>query len=111
MAGRAGYVTWGSHRAASAGQSYPYTTCGAADAPVRLRPPKAPASQLCELDVFAIHVIEEGRPAGVEALEWMLLNSVPTTSSQQAFERLALCARRWTIESVPQHTGKRFGMN
>ncbi|MEX3937385.1 IS4 family transposase [Paraburkholderia phymatum] len=68
-------------------------------APVRLRPPKARASQLCELDVFAIHVIEEDPPAGVEALEWMLLSSVPTTSPQQAFERLAWYARRWTIET------------
>lgn len=68
-------------------------------APVRLRPPKLRASQLPELDVFAIHVIEEHAPAGIEPLEWMLLSSVPTHSPEQALERLAWYARRWTIET------------
>ena len=66
---------------------------------VRLRPPQARASQLPELDVFAIHVIENDPPAGVEPLEWMLLSSVPTHSPEQALERLAWYARRWTIET------------
>lgn len=68
-------------------------------APVRLRPPKARANQLPELDVFAIHVIEDEPPTGVEPLEWMLLSSVPTHSPEQALERLAWYARRWTIET------------
>ncbi|GJG94966.1 IS4 family transposase [Cupriavidus pauculus] len=68
-------------------------------APVRLRPPKLRASQLPELDVFAIHVIKEHAPAGIEPLEWMLLSSVPTHSPEQALERLAWYARRWTIET------------
>lgn len=64
---------------------------------VRLRPPQA--SQLPELDVFAIHAIEDSPPAGAEALEWMLLTSVPTHSADQALERLSWYARRWTIET------------
>jgi hypothetical protein len=68
-------------------------------AEVRLRPPKARASRLGELDAFAIHAIEEAPPHGTEPLEWMLLSSVPTTSLDEVLERLVWYARRWTIES------------
>jgi len=64
-------------------------------AAVRLRPPKARASRLGELDAFAIHAIEEAPPHGTEPLEWMLLSSVPTTSLDDVLERLAWYARRW----------------
>jgi hypothetical protein len=73
-----------------------YSASGVA---VRLRPPKARASQLGELDAFAIHAIEEAPPHGTEPLEWMLLSSVPTTSLDEVLERLAWYARRWTTES------------
>jgi hypothetical protein len=66
---------------------------------VRLRPPSARASRLPEIDVFAIHAIEDSPPQGIEPLEWMLLSSVPTTSLDEALERLAWYARRWTIET------------
>lgn len=68
-------------------------------APVRLRPPKARASSLIEIDAFAIHAIEDAPPEGTEPLEWMLLSSVPTGSLDEVLERLAWYARRWTIES------------
>jgi hypothetical protein len=68
-------------------------------APVRLQPPKSRATQLPELDVFAIHVIEDEPPAGIGPLEWMLLSSVPTHCPEQALERLQWYARRWTIET------------
>ena len=68
-------------------------------ATVRLRPPKARASRLPETAVFAIHAIEDAPAPGVEPLEWMLLSSVPTTSFDEALERLAWYARRWTIET------------
>jgi len=68
-------------------------------AAVRLRPPRARASRLTEIDVFAIHAIEDAPPDGVEPLEWMLLSSVPTTTLEEVLERLAWYARRWTIES------------
>jgi hypothetical protein len=68
-------------------------------APAHLQPPKARASQLPGLDVFAIHAIEDEPPAGIEPIEWMLLSSVPTHSPEQALERLQWYARRWTIET------------
>lgn len=66
---------------------------------VRLCPAQARASRLPEIDVFAIHAIEDAPPDGVEPLEWMLLNSVPTTTLDEVLERLAWYARRWTIET------------
>ena len=65
---------------------------------VRLRPPQT-RTRLPELDVFAVHVIEDKPPADIEPLEWMLLTSVPTHSPGQALERLQWYARRWTIET------------
>lgn len=65
---------------------------------VRLRAPQT-RTRLPELDVFAVHVIEDEPPADIEPLEWMLLTSVPTHSSGQALERLQWYARRWTIET------------
>ncbi|MDX6012219.1 IS4 family transposase [Cupriavidus necator] len=67
-------------------------------APVRLQPPQTRAG-LPEQNVFAVHVIEDEPPAGIEPLEWMLLSSVPTHSPEQALERLQWYARRWTIET------------
>jgi hypothetical protein len=68
---------------------------------VRLRPPTRRKSQsrLQQTDVFAIHALEEAPPEGMEALEWMLLSSVPTTTFDEVLERLAWYARRWTIET------------
>jgi hypothetical protein len=70
-------------------------------ASVRLRPPRARARRrsLPEVDVFAIHAIEDNPPHGVEPVEWMLLSSVPTSSLDEVLERLAWYARRWTIET------------
>ncbi|WP_263596977.1 IS4 family transposase [Pandoraea sputorum] len=65
---------------------------------VRLRPPQT-RTRLPELDVFAVHVIEDEPPANIEPIEWMLLTSVPTHSPAQALERLQWYARRWTIET------------
>jgi len=66
--------------------------------PVGLRPPSGRPG-LPEQDVFAVHVIEDRPPVGVEPIEWMLLSSVPTHSPEQALERLQWYARRWTIET------------
>ena len=58
------------------------------------------ASRLYETDVYVIHAIEDAPAPGVEPLEWMLLlSSVPTTSFDEALERLAWYARRWAIET------------
>ncbi|SAL07988.1 Transposase for transposon Tn5 [Caballeronia arationis] len=68
-------------------------------ATVRLRPPRGRAKGLPEVDVFAIHAIEDAPAEGVEPIEWMLLSSVATTTLDDILERLAWYARRWTIES------------
>ena len=65
---------------------------------IPLRPPRT-GRHLPVLDVFAIHVLEQDPPAGIEPIEWMLLTSVPTHSPEQAIERLQWYARRWTIET------------
>jgi hypothetical protein len=53
---------------------------------------------LPEIDVLAIHAVENAPPQSVEPLEWMLLSSVPTATLHEALERLAWYACRWTIE-------------
>jgi hypothetical protein len=69
-------------------------------APVRLRPPRYRRRKgLPDIEVFVIHALEAEVPKGLEPLEWMLLTSVPTSTREQALERLAWYARRWTIES------------
>lgn len=67
--------------------------------PVQLRPPRSRPSKEANVEVFVIHALEADAPEGVEPLEWMLLTSVPTHTHEQALERLAWYARRWTIES------------
>jgi hypothetical protein len=68
--------------------------------PVRLSPPRARRGEkLPEVEVFAIHALETDASEGVESLEWLLLSSVLTHTHEEALERLAWYARRWTIES------------
>ncbi len=66
-------------------------------APIQLRPPTrlsgAPA-----LALWAIHAVEREPPAGSEAVEWLLLTTVPTVTLDDALERLGWYAARWNIE-------------
>lgn len=64
---------------------------------VTLRPP-AQRSQLGTLSAYAVWAREETPPEGVEPLDWMLITTVPTTSFEQACERLSWYACRWGIE-------------
>jgi hypothetical protein len=50
------------------------------------------------IPVWAVLAQEQHAPAGVKALEWMLLTTVPVTSFEQATEKLMWYARRWGIE-------------
>lgn len=65
--------------------------------PVQLRPPKR-LEGAAALSLWAIHAFEPNPPAGSEALEWMLLSTVPTTTFDEALERLGWYAARWNIE-------------
>ncbi|SOE96936.1 Transposase DNA-binding [Burkholderia sp. D7] len=67
---------------------------------LRLHPPRSrQREKLPDVDVYVIHALETRPPEGVEPIEWMLLSSVPTLTCEDALERLAWYARRWTIES------------
>ena len=54
------------------------------------------------LEVGAIRVWEEQTPAGEEPLEWILLTSVPTTTLEQAWERVGWYEHRWVVEDYHQ---------
>jgi hypothetical protein len=50
------------------------------------------------LPVWVIRVWEEQAPDGEEPLEWILLTSVPTTTLEQAWERVDWYGYRWLVE-------------
>ena len=66
---------------------------------VTLRPPKRRAAeQLPEVAVWAVLAVEPAPPAGVEAVEWLLLTTVAVATTADAHERLAWYECRWGIE-------------
>jgi hypothetical protein len=66
---------------------------------VNLHPPRHRAvEQLPLLTVWAILVREDLPPAGVEAIEWLLLTTCPTPTWAEACERVEWYAARWLIE-------------
>lgn len=54
------------------------------------------------IDVWVIRVWEEQAPEGEEPLEWLLLTSVPTTTLEQAWERVDWYRSRWLVEDYHQ---------
>lgn len=54
--------------------------------------------ELSPITVWAVHVIEDHPPKGESPIEWLLLTSVPTTTFQEACERVRWYAVRWLIE-------------
>src|SRR5579864_4146358 len=50
------------------------------------------------LRLWVIRVWEEQAPQGEEPLEWILLTSVPTTTLEDAWERVDWCQYRWLAE-------------
>ena len=66
-------------------------------AKVVLKPPQRGA-HLPAVSVWAVLAQERNPPPQVEALEWMLLSTVPVNHKEDAFERLNWYARRWGIE-------------
>src|SRR3989440_507674 len=75
---------------------------------LRLLPPEhQPASQGRPLVVWVIRVWEPEPPEGVEALEWILLTSVPTATLAQAWQRVDWYRARWIVEDY--HQGLKTG--
>lgn len=50
------------------------------------------------LSLWAVWVHEPQPPAGVEAVDWMLLTDIPIASAQEAWEKVQWYCRRWGIE-------------
>lgn len=69
-------------------------------AAVRVRPPYDRRHDgLADLDLYAVWAVELAPPEGSEAVQWMLLTSMPIETMDQALECLSWYARRWTIET------------
>jgi Transposase DNA-binding/Transposase Tn5 dimerisation domain len=67
--------------------------------PITLQPPVDHTSTNLEpIGLWALWACEMRPPAGVKAIEWMLLSTIPIDSAEQACERLQWYARRWGIE-------------
>lgn len=87
------------HMGARAGQPARNATLTVRWREVTLRPPKRRAKEhLANVTVWAVWAIETRPPPGVEAVEWLLLTTVPITSTADALERLEWYAARWGIE-------------
>ncbi len=75
---------------------------------VRLLPPlDHEATERRPLVVWVVRVWEPAPPQGVEALEWVLLTSVPTEAVEQAWERVNWYRARWIVEDY--HQGLKTG--
>jgi hypothetical protein len=67
-----------------------------------LPPRQEPRVSKEPLTVWVIRVWEEQAPEGEEPLEWLLLTSVPTTTLEQAWERVDWYGYRWLVEDYHQ---------
>ena len=67
-----------------------------------LPPRNEPRAGKEPLTVWVIRVWEEEAPEGEEPLEWVLLTSVPTTTLEQAWERVEWYRHRWLVEDYHQ---------
>jgi hypothetical protein len=66
---------------------------------VTVRPPNSRAKEhLPSVTVWAVWAVERTPPPGAEPVEWLLLTTMPITSTDEALERLAWYAVRWGIE-------------
>ena len=60
--------------------------------------PKQKAEALPDINMNAIHVMEENPPEGEEGIEWMLLTNLEVTTFEQAYEKVRWYGLRWRIE-------------
>jgi hypothetical protein len=76
--------------------------------PLRLLPPRSQeARNWTPLVVWVVRVWEPDPPEGVEALEWVLLTSIPTQTVEEAAERIEWYRARWIVEDF--HQGLKTG--
>jgi hypothetical protein len=87
------------HMGARAGQVARDATLTVRWRQVTLRPPNSRDKQkLPNITVWAVWAIETNPPPGVAPVEWLLLTTVPITSTAEALSRLEWYAARWGIE-------------
>jgi hypothetical protein len=67
-----------------------------------LPPRNEPRASTETVTAWVMRVWEEQAPEGEEPLEWVLLTSVPTTTLEQAWERVDWYADRWLVEDSHQ---------
>jgi hypothetical protein len=67
-----------------------------------LPPRNEPRASKDPMRGWAIRVWEEQAPEGEEPLEWILLTSVPTTTPEEAWERVDWYGHRWLAEDYHQ---------
>jgi Transposase DDE domain len=67
-----------------------------------LPPRQEPRAGKDPVTVWVIRVWEEEAPEGEEPLEWVLLTSVPTTTLEEAWERVDWYRHRWLVEDYHQ---------
>jgi hypothetical protein len=66
---------------------------------VMISPPQTPQLRhRPPLKLWALYVVEKHPPEGAEAIEWLLLTTIPLTSVKQARKCLQWYCRRWRIE-------------
>src|SRR6266699_1197807 len=71
-----------------------------------LPPRNEPRASKEPVTVWVVRVWEEQVPEGEEPLEWVLLTSVPTTTLEQAWERVDWYGYRWLVELVKMQMTK-----
>lgn len=68
----------------------------------RFNPPrnhtKHDNEQLCDIDMYAVYVLEPNPPDGEDPVEWMLLTNLPVRSFDEAYEKVLWYCLRWRIE-------------
>jgi len=84
---------------ARAGQPAREATLNVRHRHLTLRPPNNRSKEkLPNVTLWAVWAIETAPPAGVKAIEWLLLTTVAIETSDDALQRLAWYAARWGIE-------------
>lgn len=88
---------------ASHGRQARQTTLQISCGPATLLPPwNDPRGSIEPLPIWVVRVWEGDPPAGEEALEWILLTSLPTETCEQAWLRVDWYRCRWVVEEYHQ---------
>ena len=64
---------------------------------ITLIPPKG-KSHLPPIPIWAVYIVEKNSPEGIRPIEWLLLTTVATNTTEEAIERIQWYVKRWGIE-------------